>query len=176
VRAPSHLAGTLPLGTELPIAHLPFVLGSAEQALASAIAHGHAAQGAPPVAARAVAHGATVGVSDVPRGPALPFGRSPAAAREATVGLSHDAGGGVPVPEGVPDLTVQQYASFRVELQLDPGRADAILHRYGVAPDARPALDDHWRARFDADPLLRMMFAKAYATYLGWIRERQGAK
>ena len=33
-------------------------------------------------------------------------------------------------------------------------------------------LDACWRARFEGDPLLRMMFAKAYATYVAWLRDR----
>jgi len=46
------------------------------------------------------------------------------------------------------------------------------LHADGVPREGRPTLDGYWRARFEADPLLRMMFAKAYATYVARLRER----
>jgi hypothetical protein len=76
----------------------------------------------------------------------------------------------------VPNLALQQYASLRVELAVSPAEAEAILGRYGVPSGARPALDAYWRSRFEADPLLRMMFAKAYATYATWLRENRGPR
>lgn len=82
--------------------------------------------------------------------------------------------GAPPVPPGVPDLTLPQYASLRVDLHRSPDQAEATLARYGVPHGGRASLDGYWRARFDADPLLRMMFAKAYATYTAWLRDRGG--
>jgi hypothetical protein len=142
--------GTLPLGAVLPIARLPFQEGSAERAFASAVAHAEAVQGPADARRDPRSLGATVGVSSEAPSAVLPFATS--------------------APAGVPELTLAQYASLRVELQLQPERAALILARYGVPADARPALDASWRARFDADPLLRMEFARAYAAYTAWLR------
>jgi hypothetical protein len=143
------LAGTLPLGTELPLPSLPFVAARTPAAASSA---------AP--------------------SPPLPFGlgprRPPGRELAETVGLPPGVGGPAPVPAGVPDLTLPQYASLRVELELAPDQAEAILARYGVTRDGRARLEDYWRGRFEADPLLRMMFAKAYATYVSWLRANRG--
>jgi hypothetical protein len=97
--------------------------------------------------------GETVGVSTVgPAAASLPFTAPP-------------------LPAGCPELTLPQYASLRVELQLSPEQETAILGRYRATPGARSALDAHWRRRFEADPLSRMEFARAYAAYLGWLRQ-----
>ena len=85
-----------------------------------------------------------------------------------------DAGAAPSLPAGVPDLTLQQYASLRVELEMSPDRAASIRGRYGVSEEGRDALDAHWRARFQPDPLLRMEFARAYAAYLAWLRTNAG--
>jgi hypothetical protein len=142
---------------------------------------------APPAMVASTARGAarygeTVAVSGAPPGAALPFAagsgtastRPPAPSYDATVALPAGVEGAPPVPAGVPDLTLPQYASLRVDLHRSPDQADAILARYGVPRGGRPPLDAYWRARFDADPLLRMMFAKAYATYTAWLRDRGG--
>jgi hypothetical protein len=153
---PHKLAGTLPLGAELPIAKLPFqqAPASPERAFENAVAHARSVQGSsdrPPANL-----GGTVAVAP---------DASPLAAKP---------------PPGCPDLTLPQYASLRVELQIRPEHAEATLTRYGVAAGAREALDAHWRARFEADPLSRMEFARAYAAYLGWLRQSgqasQGAR
>jgi hypothetical protein len=81
-----------------------------------------------------------------------------------------------PVPPGVVDLTPRQYASLRAELQLRPAQYAAVLERYRVSPaGGREALDAYWRARFEADPLLRMEFARAYAEYIAWLKANPGA-
>lgn len=76
-----------------------------------------------------------------------------------------------PLPPGVPDFTLQQYASFRVDLHTNPTNAPRILGLYRVSPEVRPALDAYWKARFEADPLQRMMFARAFAAYSLWLKE-----
>lgn len=76
-----------------------------------------------------------------------------------------------PLPSGVPDFTLQQYASFRVDLHTNPTSAARILGLYRVSPEVRPALDAYWKARFEADPLQRMMFARAFAAYSLWLKE-----
>jgi hypothetical protein len=156
VAAPAHLAGTMALGSALPIqgAKLPFegARATPEQALASAIAHGDAVKG--PVSRGRLDLGGTVGVSaDASVKQALPFTGA------------HDA--------PVPALTLAQYASLRVELQQQTGQEAAVLARYGVPAASRQALDAHWRACFEADPLTRAEFMRAYAAYLAWLRQHQ---
>jgi hypothetical protein len=146
------LAGTLPLGAELPIAKLPFqqAPASPERAFENAVAHAKSVQG----------------TSDRPPADKPPAGLG------GTVAVAPDANPlAAKPPPGCPDLTLPQYASLRVELQIRPEHAEATLTRYGVAAGARDALDAHWRARFEADPLSRMEFARAYAAYLGWLRQ-----
>jgi hypothetical protein len=92
-----------------------------------------------------------------------------------TVGVSSEAPApALPFVSGVAALTMAQYASLRVELQLQPEREASILGRYGVPAAGRAALDAHWRARFEVDPLLRMEFARAYAAYTAWLRSNPG--
>jgi hypothetical protein len=88
----------------------------------------------------------------------------------STVAISNDLPA-PPLPPGVPDFTLQQYASFRVDLHTNPANAPRILSLYRVSPEVRPALDAHWKARFEADPLQRMMFARAFAAYSLWLKE-----
>jgi hypothetical protein len=145
VRPPSALTSTVAVVIEPPASagHLPFRTADPAVALEGALAHARAVQGEPrPAAAMA---GGTVGIS--------------------TDDPAHSA-----PPPGCPDLTLPQYASLRVELHQRPADTAAILARYGVSADARAALDAHWRARFEADPLRRMEFARAYAAYLAWLR------
>jgi hypothetical protein len=121
------------LGVQLPLSRLPFARGQAlpAQAFDAAVEHARAVQG--------------------------PERSSAAAWLGSTAGLPEGVAGPPPVPAGVPELTLPQYASFRVELHLGRGQEDAILSRYGVRRDAQAPLDEYWRARFEADPLLRMM-------------------
>jgi hypothetical protein len=79
------------------------------------------------------------------------------------------------LPAGVANLTVEQYASLRVELEMSPDRTAATLIRYGVPADGIEALREHWRARFSADPPLRMMFAITYAKFVAWFKSHPGA-
>jgi hypothetical protein len=152
VSPPPALAFTMPLGAALPIGpSTPFIAsaGSSSEAFDRAVAHAEAVQG-PAAAAR----------------PAMSTG---------TVALGPEATAPAP-PPGVADLTLQQYASLRVELHQHPEQAAAILGRYGVAATTRPALEAHWRSRFDADPGLKNAFAGAYASYVAWLgRERVAA-
>jgi hypothetical protein len=147
VRAPSALISTVAVGPEqpAPAASLPFRPADAGVALENALAHARATQGEP--RRGVVAAGGTVGIATGPTALSAP-------------------------PPGCPDLTLPQYASLRVELHQRPADDATILARYGVQAGGRAALDAHWRARFEADPLLRMEFARAYAAYLAWLRNR----
>jgi hypothetical protein len=142
---------TLPVSVQSPLAQqMPFQEGqsSPKQAYERAVAHAQAVQG-PEVSRDPNGYGSTVGLGDELPAP--------------------------PLPPGVPDLTLPQYASFRVDLHVNPANTARILVSYRVSPEGRPALDAHWKARFDADPLQRMMFARAFASYSLWLKENSGA-
>lgn len=141
---------TLPVSMVSPLAQpMPFqeTQSSPTQAYERAVAHAQAVQG-PEVSPDPKAFGGTVGIGEELPAP--------------------------PLPPGVPDLTLPQYASFRVELHTNPANTARILASYRVAPEGRPALDAHWRSRFEADPLQRMMFARAFASYSLWLKENSG--
>jgi hypothetical protein len=85
--------------------------------------------------------------------------------------LASEPAQAVKAPAGIPELTPQQYASLRAELELEPANTAAILERYRLRNAAdRAALEAHWRERFDADPVLRMTFARAYGEYVAWLK------
>ncbi len=143
--------------------------------------------GAPSFWGQARPAAATVGVFDVPA-MSMPFapattGEAPghAQAIQGPRAPSPFAGGtvaapGVPsLPAGSSELTMTQYTSLRVELHLLPDRAERVLGRYGIRPEGQEALFAHWRARFEADPPLRMWFARDYARYLAWVRQNPAA-
>jgi hypothetical protein len=98
--------------------------------------------------------------------------------REQAPALTLSPGAIEPVPSlspGPSDLTIEQYTSLRVELHLLPNRAAVIVARYGIRPEEQEALFARWRTRFEADPQLRLGFARGYAEYLAWVRESPGA-
>lgn len=144
-RRPNHLASTV-LGASAPVAAtLPFSAPAAStvETYQRALEHADAVQG--PVASRRGAIGS------------------------ATVGVGNE--GAAPVlPPGVADLTLEQYASLRVELETAPERAAATLSRYGVSVEGRAPLDAYWKARFAADPLLEMTFARGHVNYTAWLK------
>lgn len=109
-----------------------------------------------------------------------------------SVGASRGVGAGpLPIPAGVklfsddapaaplppsppaapapPRLTLEQHASLCAELGRAPEREAEILHRYGVAPAERRALDDHYRAVVAASPPLRAAWNSAFQTYAAWL-------
>jgi hypothetical protein len=143
---PRAMASTVGISAILPAPSLPFVDGSPAEALARARAHAAAVQ-EPPRAAPA-AGGTAI----------APASAAPAA-----------------LPPGVPALTLEQYTSLRVEMQLLPDRSAAVLARYGVRPEAQAPLFAHWQARFAADGALKMLFAQRYAQYLAWLQQNPAA-
>ena len=68
-------------------------------------------------------------------------------------------------------LTTQQFAAVRVEIELDPAKAPAILAQYGLTPETNRALDQELRAACARDPAVARAWEQAYATYLAWKRE-----
>jgi hypothetical protein len=134
VRPQSHLAGTS-LAVAPAAAPLPFAAPS-----------GHSPMALPtPPSAKPPAPqlGGTSLAPLAPAGPALPFGAQPAA----------------PAPE--PRLSLVAYATMHAEISANPGAAMATIARYGFSPATKPLEDAAWKAKFAAEPALRM----------AWMRE-----
>jgi hypothetical protein len=114
---------------------------------------------------------------NVPRGDALPFAKSvePRAARLGETSLALD----LPVKPALPfanepkppalALSLEQHASLSVEVALEPARALATLARYGLTPEAKRALDEHYRAEVAKSPAVREAWERAYRTYYDWV-------
>jgi hypothetical protein len=74
-----------------------------------------------------------------------------------------------------PRLTVQQYASFHVELTLWPERKEVTFQRYRVMHEAGcRALQAHWEEVFRAKPEERAVFERAASAYAAYWREGFG--
>jgi hypothetical protein len=73
-------------------------------------------------------------------------------------------------PEGLPPLSLRQFASLCAELAFQPERRSGILERYGVRGEAvYTALDAYWRRERAARPAARTAFADDFATHLAWL-------
>jgi len=171
---------------------LPFVpeagkFGGQEQVIKRAIAVAEKQQG--PALEKPEA-GGTQDVDDLLSGTALPAAwedknepvvpEKPAAVkpppqpvRPATPGPT-----GPPAPAAaampiLPDLTLEQYASLRAELELHPERSRDALARYRVPPEAQPTLDAVWKQRLASDARMADAFAKATASYKTWLASQE---
>jgi hypothetical protein len=69
----------------------------------------------------------------------------------------------------LPTLSIEQYASLTVDLDVDPGHRTEILARYRVPEAQLAALDAAWSARFAADASASVSFRRAAATYRKWL-------
>ncbi len=69
----------------------------------------------------------------------------------------------------VPMLTVEQYASLCVDLELSPQSTAEVLLRYGVTQDAKRTLDEGWSRVFAEQPPRRAAFEHAKVTYRAWL-------
>ncbi len=86
-----------------------------------------------------------------------------------------DAPAAAPAAAGSPvALDVQQYASFCVERELYPERADEVRSRYGVRDAIEEmALDARWRGQLDADPAARSELDQKRRAYREWLLTRR---
>jgi hypothetical protein len=129
--------------------------------------------------------------------PATPFGRAPAGPRVLGVGddrsdldaetveascvgvdlrgalpFALPAPGELPLSGAgeLPALSLEEYASLCATVAVFPDREEATLARYGVlGVDARLALDAHWQAQFQGDPLSLVRWRALYVDYCGWL-------
>lgn len=72
-------------------------------------------------------------------------------------------------PPPLPSLSLEQYASLRVELDMAPARRHEVLLRYHVTEEQQQRLDGHWRARLEGDSGLRSAWERAYSSYRAWL-------
>ena len=75
---------------------------------------------------------------------------------------------GEPPPTAAPRLTLEQHATMTAEIAVAPERAMAVLARYELTPEAKRAMDEHYRAVVAADPGAREAWHQAYRTP-GWL-------
>lgn len=150
VRAPSKLAGTA-LAEDVPRkAALPFVAGSAPGAPLAPLPPSMPPE--PPRPSGRADLGGTSLAFESPSRAALPF---------PAVQPSN-------APPTPPSLTLEQHASLCCELTEAPDRAAETLARYQVTPAQKQAADQHYAARFAADPASRAAWDRAYTTYRAW--------
>jgi hypothetical protein len=71
--------------------------------------------------------------------------------------------------DSVRGMTLAQYASLVVELELYAARRDQVLARYRIAPDAYAGVAGAWEARFRRHPDLRAAFEQAREAYRRWV-------
>ena len=74
-----------------------------------------------------------------------------------------------PRPAALPTLTVEQYASLCVDLEMAPHAATEALRRYGVTPEGKRALDEAWSRVFAEQPTRKGAFEHAKVTYRAWL-------
>ena len=122
------------------------------------------ARGAPPPSSKGARARARLSQTAPPRSnrgaPSLPF-RPPASPSIAER---------LPLPS----LTLEQYASLRVEIDAsrDAGARAAVLGRYGVTESQLEGLATAWGTRFREQPELFGRFRRAHEEYLAWLASR----
>jgi hypothetical protein len=93
-----------------------------------------------------------VAALDLPRGPALPLAEPKA-----------------------PTLSLEQHASLTAEIALAPERALETIARYGLTPEAKRAVDEHYRVMVAANDKVREAWNQAYQAYGAWLaKTREG--
>ncbi|MFT3765794.1 MAG: hypothetical protein QM820_09785 [Minicystis sp.] len=75
-----------------------------------------------------------------------------------------------------PALSLEQFASLCVELELDPGRRHEILQRYRLTEEQHRGLDAFFRARVTTDAATRASWDAAYNAYRTWLLQSRGAR
>lgn len=82
----------------------------------------------------------------------------------------------MPSSAKAPELTLEQYASYRAECAVTPDHAEAIRKCYGVAGEkAHRALEREWTERLAAKPDERQRVTALQERFEAWLRrQRQG--
>ncbi|MBW2524992.1 MAG: hypothetical protein JRI23_12480 [Deltaproteobacteria bacterium] len=70
----------------------------------------------------------------------------------------------------VPQLTLEQYASFCAERNARPAEQEATLKKYGITDaKAENALDDQWQDAFEAKPNQRERWLQMVREFTAWL-------
>ena len=79
------------------------------------------------------------------------------------------------MPESVPEMTIEQYASLCVDRVMSPGRETEVAKRYRILTEqALRALDERFRQRFAEEGDLTRRYQEAYARYEQWVKSQKG--
>jgi len=92
------------------------------------------------------------------------------------VGAASGAGKGSPnaARPSYPKLTLEQYVSFCVEMELKPAERARIFADYGIGnPTEHVALSVAWGAELEAKPAERQRFDELRKRYTEWVRSQQ---
>jgi hypothetical protein len=79
-------------------------------------------------------------------------------------------------PAAAPVLSLEQYASFFVELSQAPERRAELLDRYRITEEQRRAVDAYWQERRAADLDVWSAWSKACASYKAWLAQARGGR
>lgn len=71
----------------------------------------------------------------------------------------------------VPTLTMEQYASLCVDIEMAPAQAPEILRRYGANEPGKRVLDEGWSRIFAEQPARRTAFESAKVAYRTWLSQ-----
>ncbi len=102
-------------------------------------------------------------------GPDAPTPRFPGRPAESTGAGSRDPSPVSPAAQAA-GLTLEQYASLSVDLELNPAHAPEMLRRYGVNEQGKRALDERWALVLREQPARLAAFEEAKAYYRAWLR------
>jgi hypothetical protein len=163
-----------------PAGPVPFAQKASDQAaIESARRHAEEVQG--PAKSGASFAGATVDgfdLASILKRP-VPFGPGAASSPPVSAGASAPVAPSPPVAPVAPStsvrpFTLEQYASLCEDIAFSGGHAAEVLARYGITEAERRALDDHWTALFQKQPMTFLSWQSARATYRAWVRKQRG--
>jgi len=106
---------------------------------------------------------------------ALPFGpggdkKDRPAAPPTDLASTKQLQQGAATGEGLPELSVQQYASLCATCQRHPDQLEPTLHQWGIADrETHERLNAMWRSKLDADAVLRQRFDDLVVQYRQWL-------
>jgi hypothetical protein len=110
-----------------------------------------------------------------------PLGKlSPLARPSAAAGPAQRTASWLPPPHAAdivrsPIQSLEGYASFTAEIQLQPERLADVRHRYGIADDAsHQRLEAYWQGRFSREAGLLQAWEALHAQYRNRLLERGG--
>jgi hypothetical protein len=122
-----------------------------ERVLANAVAHAESVQGPRAVSPKPVGSATAFAPNAPPAASSLPFHPAPGAPAAA--------------------LTLEQYASLCIDLEVYAARADEVLARYRLTGAQKAALDAHFQELLARKPMEWLAFERARASYKVWLSQ-----